>query len=284
VKKINTLVEDIVNLFDQDKDFKLNEEAYGIFSINLAKAFQKYLGKREKRPFALYMSNVGRPCKRELWYRKNEGDKALPLRLETIMKFFLGDLYEELLFLFARQAGHTVTGEQDSMDLNGVRGRRDGVIDGHLVDVKSASSRSFDKFVDIQQLYDNDPFGYVDQLNLYLHCAEDDKEVIDKDTASFFAVDKQHGKLALGTIPKNAVDYPKRIDELREILDQPKAPDRPFAPVPDGKSGNMKLGVNCSYCDFRLHCWPNVRTFLYSSGPRYLTSVKRLPNVSEVTK
>jgi len=37
-------------------------------------------------------------------------------------------------------------------------------------------------------------------------------------------------------------------------------------------------------CDFKYTCWPDVRTFLYSGKPRFLTKVVREPKVPEVTK
>ncbi len=53
--------------------------------------------------------------------------------------------------------------------------------------------------------------------------------------------------------------------------------------VPDGKSGNMKLGTKCSYCKYKNECHPDLRTFLYSGGPRFLTEVVNEPKVLEVT-
>lgn len=55
----------------------------------------------------------------------------------------------------------------------------------------------------------------------------------------------------------------------------------------DGAYGNRKLGVECSYCPFKVDCWQDVndgsglRKFIYSSGPRWLTVVKKEPNVME---
>jgi hypothetical protein len=43
----------------------------------------------------------------------------------------------------------------------------------------------------------------------------------------------------------------------------------------------MKLGTGCSYCAFKKHCWPGLRGFAYSGGPRYLTNVVKTPDVPE---
>jgi len=58
--------------------------------------------------------------------------------------------------------------------------------------------------------------------------------------------------------------------------------------VPEGKSGNMKLGVNCSYCPHKVTCWDDanngdgLRLFLYSNGPMWLTEVQKEPKVQEI--
>ncbi len=284
MKTIKTLIPDIIDLFNPKTTHDVDIKSFEKFADGLYQVFTKQFKARDdKREPELYMSNVGRKCKRQLWYMMNRPFLATKLRPETYMKFLFGDIYEALLLFLAREAGHTVEGEQDSMVIANVRGRRDAIIDGHLVDVKSASSRSFDKFNDGKLAEGDDPFGYIDQLNLYLHSGETDPLVKDKSNASFFVVDKQMGKLALSTIPKNSKDYPKEITELREIIAKDTPPDRPFVAVPDGKSGNMKLGVNCSYCDFNKTCWPGLRTFIYSNGPRYLTNVERTPDVPELT-
>ena len=282
MKKIDTLIDDIHDLFDPESEHELNEEDGKAFTTNVLNSFKRYLGKREERKPALYMSSIGRKCKRQLWYMMNKPEVGEKLRPATFIKFFFGDFYEELLLLFAKTAGHTVTGEQDSMVVDGLRGRRDGIIDGHLVDVKSASSRSFDKFEDIDQLRDNDPFGYLPQLDLYLHASQGDPLVTEKDLASFFVVDKQMGKLAVATVPKRDVDYEVEIKGIKDQMALEEPPERPFMPIADGKSGNFKLPTNCSYCDFKHECWPGLRTFIYSYGPRYLTTVERTPDVTEI--
>jgi hypothetical protein len=42
----------------------------------------------------------------------------------------------------------------------------------------------------------------------------------------------------------------------------------------------MKLDTGCSYCPHKFNCWPDLKTYYYSTGPRYLTKVVREPRVS----
>lgn len=227
------------------------------------------------------MSNVGKPCERQLYYSVNNQEEATPLRPEAHFKFAYGDLVELLMLFLAEAAGHTVEGTQDTQEIEGIKGHRDAVIDGVIVDVKSASSYSFKKFKE-GNLAENDSFGYVGQIQSYLYAGQDDPVVTDKERAAFFVADKTLGHLCLDIHPRQKIPYDQIYRHKKDMVVKPAPPPRGFDPVPEGKSGNEKLGVNCSYCDFKSKCYPNARTFLYSSGPVTLTTVVREPNVPEL--
>lgn len=54
--------------------------------------------------------------------------------------------------------------------------------------------------------------------------------------------------------------------------------------VPASKtSKNKKLCTSCSYCNFKKQCWPEMRTFMYASGPEFLVEVVDVPRVMEIT-
>jgi len=146
------------------------------------------------------------------------------------------------------------------------------------VDVKSASSFGFKKFQN-HELEGNDPFGYLDQINAYLFASQDDPEVLDKQKVAFLAIDKVMGAMTLDEYRANDVDYHAKIEDIRSTLVQPRPPARYYGDIPDGKSGNRRLGVECSYCSFKDVCWPGLQTYVYSTGPRFLTHVARPPRV-----
>ena len=52
------------------------------------------------------------------------------------------------------------------MEVEGVTGHQDCIIDGVVVDCKSASGVGFDKFKH-NKLAEDDPFGYVAQISAY---------------------------------------------------------------------------------------------------------------------
>lgn len=278
-KSIDTLVSDIYDLL-LSKETNISQEDADAFGKELSQVIVNKLTTVRADPY-LRLSNLGSDCDRELYYKINKPELEEALPPEAILKFLFGDILEVLLLFLAKQAGHTVEGRQDKADVHGVKGSRDAVIDGCLVDAKSASTYSFRKFED-GTLEANDPFGYVIQLNAYLEAAQTDPLVKVKDKAYFFVIDKTLGHLCLSPIKRKPIDWKKYTAEKKAMLDAADLPVRKYMDVAEGKSGNMKLGVKCSYCAFKKDCWPKMRTFLYSSGPVFLTKVAREPNVPEV--
>lgn len=274
-KNIGTLVQDIYGLFESGRE--VASDHIDDFAAVLAKIVHNRMNE-EQGLGRLRPSNLGQPCDRKLWYTCNEPEKAEPLNSQTKFKFLYGDIIEALVLFLAKCAGHDVRGEQDSVEIDGIKGSRDAVIDGMLVDVKSANSRSYQKFSQ-NTVRQDDPFGYITQLQFYLH-ASDDVDV--KHEAAFLAVDKELGKMCVAKQPREEIDFNALLSAKRRML-AGKIPQRGFDDEPDGKSGNRKLGVSCRYCPFKQSCWPDARTFMYSNGPRWLTKVVRVPDVMEIT-
>lgn len=279
MKNIETLVDDIYDLFRSEK-FTPEPEAIASFGQRLASHVASRIAE-EKGPPSLRISLLGTKCDRKLWYMINHPEWAEELSAEAQIKFLFGDILEELLLFLADQAGHSVDGSQDTVDLHGVKGHRDAIIDGRLVDVKSASTQAFRKFKDNDVYGEKDAFGYQDQLNGYYQASKDDPRITDKDNISFLAIDKQFGHIVLDTYSPNNVDYGEKIEHLRSVISMLSPPARNFGSEAEGRSGNEKLGTYCSYCQFKKACWPSLRTFIYSKGPVYLTHVVREPDVPE---
>jgi hypothetical protein len=107
----------------------------------------------------------------------------------------------------------------------------------------------------------------------------DDPIVTEKNKAGFLAVDKQFGHIAVD-IYDLTEDLERKEEEVlrkQHVVNEVAPPERTYEPVPHNKSGNMKLPVACSYCDYNRTCWPEARKFLYSNGPVFLTKVEREP-------
>ena len=96
-------------------------------------------------------------------------------------------------------------------------------------------------------------------------------------------VDKTLGHITLDFHKRQPEhNWPEFFNQKKEIVKQETPPEKAFEPEPFGKSGNLKLGINCGYCSFRKHCWPESRTFLYSYGPVHLVNIENEPNVPEI--
>lgn len=281
-RSVDTLVDDIYGLFGGDK-FEITPEYLAQFSTELSRLVAERFGAERREP-TLRLSNIGKPD-RQLWYDINYKGEVEELSPEILIKFMYGDVLEHLMLLFAREAGHTVEMEQVEVEVDGIKGHPDAVIDGVVVDVKSASTYSFHKFATGSLLQDgNDPFGYVHQLAGYVEAIDPTAD------GAFLAVDKTLGKLTLLRIPNDVLQQYKvrdRIEHIKEVVAQPEPPLRCYEPKAEGKSGNFVLDTSCSYCKHKHHCWSDanegegLRTFLYSSGPKFFTHVEREPRVME---
>lgn len=282
MKTIDTLVEDIYGLFDDKQHHEPSDDNLRSMADNIVALVRRRLSEREEQRDPLRFSNLGKPD-RQLWYDANTPDLGERFLAKTQFKFLYGDVIEQLLVFLAKEAGHDVKDEQLEIEVDGVKGHLDAVIDGVTVDVKSASPYSFKKFK-YGDLYEDDPFGYIQQITGY-------GSVVTPDTgAAFLVADKVHGDVAILKVDPDTVQLnepQKRITHLKEVIAAPEPPARCYEPVPEGKSGNMKLAMNCSYCAHKFHCWADanggrgLRKFNYSSGPVFLTHVEKEPKVPE---
>jgi hypothetical protein len=283
-KTPQTLVSDIYRLLET-KEFPegvdLREEC-DRFGKEMAEVMYDNLQPDEDRSGKLRLSAIGKPM-RQL-YNSFHGVAGETLRGPTYIKFLYGHLIESMLLSLVRMSGHEVTEQQKQVEVEGVKGHQDCRIDGVLCDVKSCSSYSFKKFRN-HQLHTDDPFGYIAQLKAYAHHEGDT-------TYGWLAMDKQNGTLAwlqydetdTGSHYYDAVnwDVVERVQEIKKAMGADELPSVCYEPVPDGKSGNLKLASGCAYCQFKHTCWPEMRTFSYASGPRYLVKVEREPRALEV--
>lgn len=281
VKALADLPEDIYSLLDGSLagDISVLDK----FGPELGLVLKGKLDKKERKP-SLRMSNIGRPL-RQLWYELN-GYEAEKVSGKTILKFSYGDLTEALVLVLAEAAGHSVTDFQEEIEVDGIKGHIDAVVDGILVDVKSCSAYSFQKFKNGSLLEEgNDPFGYVGQLSGYAKA----KNL----PAAWIAFDKQSGEICVLTLPQDRIttyDISARIELVRASINETTPPARCYQDEADGKSGNRKLAVGCSYCGHKFECWKDsnngegLKTYIYSTGPRFLTNVSREPNVFSTNK
>jgi hypothetical protein len=284
-KNTYNLVSDIYQLMETKEvaegvDFDACVEKFG---ENVKELMRNEFGGRKRDGRKLRMSNIGRDD-RYLWNVYNDVEKTDDIQGHTYVKFLYGHLIEEMLLFLTKAAGHEVTDEQKKCEVNGITGSMDCKIDGIVTDVKSVSTYGFRKFKDGTLAYD-DPFGYIGQIKGYAYAEGETK-------FGWLAMDKQNGHLTYLLYDSEdtqapvhdliSYDIKERIDHVKKLVEQPTPPDVCYEPIADGKSGNQKLAVGCSYCSYKGECWPSVRAFAYSSGPRYLIEVHNEPKVPEI--
>lgn len=287
-KNLDTIVEDIFDTLDSKKSFDASAEATTELAVNIGfqvtKALQEHVKVRD--PKVLYASEVGEPCLRKLWYKVHYPEKGEFLTPQTRLKFMYGDILEEVLLFLAEVSGHKVSKKQESVvhefeDGWQIRGRIDAVIDGEIVDVKTASPYSYTKMVEEGLSDSNDAFGYSGQIGFY--DMNKDQLGVTSDNPRFLVMDKQNGKVGLAKPKPNYKLTPADLERIKdEVKDPVIIPDRGFSDE-STTNGNRKLGINCSYCAFKKDCWPGVRVFSYSRGPVFLTQVKRAPKNHDIT-
>ena len=281
-KDIKTLVADMEAVVSGEGNW--NGHIGSAMGKNISLLSNQRFSEPQKPRSYLSLSSIGTSCKRKLWYKINQSEKAEKLRPNTLFKFFYGDLLEEVALALVSAAGHTVTGQQSRLEVHGIKGHRDAVIDGVTIDVKSASPFAFKKFKE-GNLRSEDPFGYISQLSSYVYAGKDDPLVTEKNKGGFLVIDKVNGNICLDMYDFTGEmdNKEKEIQATKDMVAGPM-PEERIPPVPQSKtSENTKLAIDCSYCDFRKTCWPEARTFIYSNGPLYLVDVVNEPRVFEYT-
>ena len=278
-KTISTLLSDIHDLLSNGKE-ELDESNLENFLNTIKSDMIRLLTPSEGERKRLRLSAIGRED-RKLWYEVNDKN----IRKESSsnkMRFFYGHLLEALLLYFAREAGHKVDKQQEEVNLEGIKGHIDAVIDGVLVDVKSASDFSFRKFSHRTLFKGDDPFGYIGQISAYM-------EALNLEEGAFFAINKNSGELALLHIDDlMTINASERVKHLKKVVNSDNRPERCYEPEEYGVAGNMIVKKNCMYCNYKEDCWSDandgegLRTFRYANGFKYFTKVVSEPKVEEI--
>ena len=282
-KTVHTVVDDIYALvktkrIDKAVDADAEIEKFGEAVKDLMR--KEFVNRGSFDGRKLRMSNIGKDD-RYLWNHYNNVGPKEPMQPHTLVKFLYGHLIEEMLLFLTRLSGHSVTDEQKECEIEGIKGHMDCKIDGVVTDVKSASSYGFKKFKNATLAFD-DPFGYIDQIKGYAYSEKETK-------FGWLAMDKQNGHLTYLKYDLEDTQAPvyealkediaERIRHIKKLVEAPMPPEHCYEPVPDGKSGNQKLDVGCSYCHFKFSCYPQLRVFSYAYGPKFLVEVKNEPKV-----
>jgi hypothetical protein len=241
---LDNLIADIyskIDVLNDGKNIDIDDKTLEDFGASMANVLKQWARPdKTNEAFHLRMSNVGKPF-RQLWFEKQKEEESRRLSPSLYIKFLYGHLLEEFLLLLVKTAGYQVTDEQKEIEVEGIKGHMDCKINGHVVDVKSASGFSFGKFKK-GSLSEDDPFGYLAQLAGY-------EEAEKAEDGGFLVINKETGELCLHR-PED-LDKPnirQRIKDLKKALMLETPPDFCYPPVAEGKKGNYRIAKNCVYC------------------------------------
>ena len=285
-KKLDTLVEDIydkLSVLSDGESLNIDDKTIDAFGESMKEVLSHWANPKPRDSGTLRMSNIGKPM-RQLWYdMRSESKTTERIKPSVFIKFLYGHMLEEVLLMLIKIAGHKVTDEQKEVSVSGIKGHMDCVIDGEVVDIKTASSFAFKKFYN-KTLAEDDIFGYLPQLAGY-------EAAMGTNKGGFLAMNKESGEIALYRPDSfDKPDIKKKIKTVKKLIKIDTPPELCYNPVPDGASGNMKIARGCTWCRHKFECHADsnegqgLRVFKYSKGYTYLTQTVKTPNVLEVTK
>ena len=228
--KLDTLIDDIygqLGRLSEGKEFNLSDEDLDETVSRIKDSILAWARPSERdSAFSLRMSNIGRPA-RQLWYEQNLPlERSLP-DPAVQLKFLYGHILEEILLMLVRSRTHR-HGRAKEVDVKGIKGHIDCKIDGEVVDIKTASKFSFNKFRE-GRLREDDPFGYMSQLAGY-------EEAEKSSEGGFLVINKESGELCL--YRPEELDKPSintQIQSVKKALKLATPPSRCYESVPEGR-------------------------------------------------
>jgi len=273
MKNIHTLITDIQYLLTQRN--WVTDELAGDLGHSVSTRLKEQFVDRTALP-KLRLSRMGPQCHCALWHSIHKPHLSEKMPPWAEFKFSFGHIIEAQAIAFTKAAGHLVTGEQDEISVDGISGHRDCVIDGCIVDVKSANDRSYKGFK-TKSIDELDTWGYLSQLDGYLLGSQHDPLVTVKDKAYLLVIHKELGHMQLYEHRLRENHIRERIRSHKEIVARSTPPLCTCPTIDDGQSGNVKLAYPATYNTFKFCCFPNLRTFIYSGGPEYFVKVGKVP-------
>lgn len=278
-KTPHTLERDIIHVLNTGEGW--TSEISEWVADDISKSLNRQFGGRGETGRGLRLSSLGTKCERKLWFSVNWRVEPEPIPPFTYSKFIFGDITESYVLGLCKAAGHRVEGLQDAVDVCGIRGHRDCIIDGMLFDVKSAATFSFQNFTK-KGVRNSDSYGYVSQLSSYLYASRNDPLLEHKEHAGFLFFDKQFGDISVRILDLSSElsNKEEEVERKKKLVEHPEPPEREYEPVylATGSKQNPQLPTNpCGYCQHKMECWGDLHVYEHrEKGNRlYFTEVNK---------
>jgi hypothetical protein len=218
------------------KEHPVVHEVYEAHAKNRKSSHRWYLG----------MSEIGGSCERAIWYSWRKFTPA-PQDGRMMILFELGDHVEQIVTRSLRLAGYQLEGaypdQQFSFDdLGGFwRGHSDGIItlpeQRAVLECKSANKNKFEEMKK-DGVRKAQPKYYV-QAQCYMVYSGISK-------CLFVVMNKNTSELYIEEIDIDTATFYATKAKAERIIKARTAPERGF---------DDKACVDCSWCDYRTHCW-----------------------------
>jgi hypothetical protein len=237
-----------------------------------------------------------------------EGYERDPIQARTLLKFLLGDIVELSVLGIAKLAGKKIGANNIDLSITGQDGvavpvHPDGLLDEgergvFNLEVKSCDSKTFDRW--IEQGGPNDDWGYLTQASVEIQAWRE--KGLQVDSTCFLAVStgSRQGSIGEWIVPFNeelvwqwharrALRQEKELPmvpfsaepEMEYVKGRP-GPDTEYASVRTDKNGKVygydkltgrvKLPFQCSYCDYKRHCWAGAEQKIVNGKPVWYVS------------
>ena len=267
------VMEKVSNNEPVDMTDKIKEE----FLADMSEAFDKQFGRVADEPFRLRMSNIGRhPCQLQM---AKSGAKASRRPYNHIMRMLIGDAVEAYTMVFLKLAKAEITGGKDTVNLEiadtVIKGESDVDLEGKVYDIKSSAPWAFTHKwkKGFDALKENDDFGYVGQLYGY-------SEGQNKPMGGWVVVDKSSGEVVVveaSLTKEEKAELRAKLEKTIRTVDSDSEFERCFEPEDETfnrkLTGSKRLGVTCSFCEYRPSCYPNAvykpQTMSQAKDPRF---------------
>lgn len=237
----------------------------------------KQLRRDPNDAFRLRMSNIGRPvCQLQM-----QKSGATPSRRPPnhIIRMMIGDAVEIYTTLILRLANANITGGKDQVefDIAGttIRGESDIDLDDAVWDVKSCSPWAYkNKWAKgWAGLRESDDFGYIGQLYGYSRGQG-------KKMGGWVVVDKSSGEVSFveaQATPEEELEIKSGLENTISKVESDAPFERCFEAEEEffnrKPTGNKRLPMNCSFCDYKATCWPDSvykpQAMSKAQNPRY---------------
>lgn len=234
------------------------------FADNCRQALNKQFNE-QRGDFRLRMSNVGKPlCQLQM---QAKGVKEDTPTYDFKMRMAMGDVLEALMIAVIQASGIEIKNKHGKVKLpinkkDSIEGEFDIELDDGIYDIKTASPFAFENKFKPDDAYDkiksSDAFGYITQGHGYGMASN-------KPFKGWIALNKSTGEIAIAeatNTTKEKEEVHAKIQHAFKSISKGKPFQRCFTDVEEvfykKPTGNRTLGIECSYCPYKTHCWKDL--------------------------